>query len=60
MNDRVRTYGAVGLSILLVVGGSLMTGILPATPLYQSLAGIVIVAGFGVGYVALGEFELPE
>lgn len=60
MNDRLRTYGALALSILLVIGGTLMTGILPATPVYQALAGIVIVAGFGVGYFVLGEFKLPE
>lgn len=53
MDDRVRTYGSLLLAAVLVVGGSLATGYLPATLPYQLLAGAIIVAGFVVGYLGL-------
>lgn len=53
MDDRLRTYGSLLLAALLVVGGTLATGVLPPTLPYQILAGGLIVAGFVVGYLGL-------
>lgn len=60
MDERLRTYGSLIGAILLVVGGTLLTGVLPPTPRYQLLAGLVIVAGFALGYVGFIGVELPE
>jgi fructose-1,6-bisphosphatase/inositol monophosphatase family enzyme len=54
MDDRLRTYGGLALAAVLVVAGTLLTGILPSTALYQAIAGAVIVAGFAVVYLTLG------
>lgn len=56
MDDRLRTYGGLALAAVLVVTGTLLTGILPSTALYQTIAGAVIVAGFALVYLSLGEF----
>ena len=53
MDERLRTYGSLVGAVLLVVGGTLATGFLPATLPYQILAGAVIIAGFGLGYYGL-------
>lgn len=53
MDDRLRTYGSLLLAALLVVVGTLATGVLPPTLPYQLLAGALIVAGFVVGYLGL-------
>lgn len=53
MDDRLRTYGSLLLAVLLVVGGTLATGFLPPTRPYQLVAGALIVAGFGLGYLGL-------
>lgn len=55
MDDRFRTYGGLALAAVLVVAGTLLTGILPSTALYQTIAGGVIVAGFALVYLTLGE-----
>jgi fructose-1,6-bisphosphatase/inositol monophosphatase family enzyme len=60
MDGRLRTYGSLAVALLLVLAGTLATGVLPATVPYQLLAGLVIVAGFAVGYLGLVGFELPE
>lgn len=60
MDERLRTYGSLAGAILLVVGGTLLTGVLPPTPRSQLVAGLVIVAGFALGYVGLVGVELPE
>ncbi len=57
MNDRRRQYICLGLAALLVISGTLATGLLPSTRLSQILAGGIIVAGFGIGYACLGAFE---
>ena len=38
----------MALAFGLVVAGTLATGFLPSTAIYQVLAGAIIVAGFGV------------
>ncbi|AEN04893.1 hypothetical protein [Halolamina sp.] len=53
MDQRLRKYGSLVGSVVLVVVGTLATGILPATVPYQLLAGAIIVAGFGLGYIGL-------
>lgn len=60
MDERLRTYGSLVGAILLVLGGTVATGLLPPTLPYQLLAGLVIVGGFGLGYVGLEGFEFPE
>jgi hypothetical protein len=52
-----RPYACLGLAAALVVGGTLAAGLLPQTPLYQVLAGGIIVAGFAVGYACVGAFD---
>lgn len=53
MESRTR-YACLGLSVLLVIGGTLATGVVPSTLPAQALAGGVIVAGFLLVYVCLG------
>jgi hypothetical protein len=60
MDEQVRTYGSLVGAILLVIGGTLLTGVLPPTPRYQLVAGLAIVVGFALGYVGMVGFELPE
>lgn len=60
MSERARRYGCLGLAAALVVTGTLGTGFLPSTALYQVLAGGLIVAGFLVSFICLGGFELSE
>lgn len=60
MDERRRRYALLGLALALLVGGTLATGLLPSTPLYQAVAGAMIVAGFAVGYVGIGAIRLPE
>jgi hypothetical protein len=60
MDERVRTVAGLGGASILVVGGTLATGYLPSTPRSQLLAGGLIVAGFALGLLTLGEFELPD
>ncbi|MFB6220230.1 MAG: hypothetical protein ABEH90_02210 [Halolamina sp.] len=60
MDERLRTYGSLVGAVLLVLGGTLATGVLPPTPRYQFLAGLVIVAGFALGYVGFVGVELLE
>lgn len=57
VTDSVRRYGCLAIAGLLVVGGTLATGLVPQEPLYQVLAGAIIVAGFGLGFVCLGGME---
>ncbi|MFB6218993.1 MAG: hypothetical protein ABEH77_07445 [Halobacteriaceae archaeon] len=52
MEARTR-YACLALSVLLVVGGTLATGVVPGTLPAQAVAGGVIVAGFGLVYVCL-------
>ena len=60
MDERTRTYGSLGLAIAMIVTGTLATGFLPSTPVYQFVAGAIIVAGFAVGYVGIGAIKLVE
>ena len=60
MDERTRTYASLGLAIALIVTGTLATGFLPSTPVYQFVAGAMIVAGFAVGYVGIGAIKLVE
>lgn len=57
MSEKLRTYGCLALAVLLVVAGTLATGLLPPTALYQVLAGGVIVAGFALVFVCLGGLD---
>lgn len=58
--DRRRRYAGLGVAVVLIITGTLGTGFLPSTPLYQVIAGGLIVAGFAVGYASLGAFEFLE
>ena len=60
MTNRARQYACLGVATVLVIIGTLSTGLLPSTPLYQVLAGGIIVGGFAVGYACLGPFEFSE
>lgn len=60
MDERLRIYGSLAGAILLVLAGTLATGVLPPTLPYQLLAGLIIVAGFALGYIGFIGFELPE
>lgn len=60
MENRTKQYVCLGVAVLLIIAGTLATGLLPSTPLFQVLAGGVIVAGFAVVYACLGPFELFE
>jgi len=55
-NDR-QQYVYLGLAAVLIVTGTLATGLFPSSPFYQALAGGIIVVGFAIGYVGLGAFE---
>lgn len=44
----VRSLACPGLAVVLVVAGSLATGVLPSTTPYQVIAGGGIVAGFAL------------
>lgn len=50
----------MGFAVVLIITGTVATGLLPSTILYQVLAGGVIVAGFAVTFVCLGGFEFLE
>jgi hypothetical protein len=56
MSDR-RRYPCLALAAVLVVAGTIAAGLLPSSPLYQVLAGGIIVAGFAVGYACVGAFD---
>lgn len=60
MNDKLRRYAGMGVAGILVIAGTLATGLFPSTLPYQILAGGIIVAGFAVGFASLGAFEFPE
>lgn len=60
MDERTRRYAMLGLAVALIVVGTLSTGLLPSTPIFQVVAGALIVAGFAVGYVGIGAIQLPE
>jgi fructose-1,6-bisphosphatase/inositol monophosphatase family enzyme len=57
MSQRLRQYGCLAIAGILVVAGTLATGVLPQTTLSQVLAGTIIVAGFALGFVCLGGLE---
>lgn len=57
MNEKLRTYGGLALAVVLIVAGTLATGLLPSGVEYQVVAGAIIVAGFAVGYYSLGAFD---
>lgn len=60
MTDGLRRYGCLVVAAALVVAGTLATGLLPPTTGSQVLAGAVIVAGFGLGFVCMGGLERFE
>lgn len=60
MQKRIRQYMCFGVAVVLVVTGTIATGLVPSTPLYQVLAGSIIVAGFAVGYLCLSGFNFLE
>lgn len=60
MDERIRTAAGVAGAVALVIAGTLATGYLPSEPRSQLLAGVLIVAGFALGFYTLGEFELPD
>ena len=60
MKDRIRRYACLGVAGVLVITGTIATGLVPSTTLYQVLAGGIIVAGFAIGYLCLGTFDSPK
>ena len=60
MKEQIRQYACLGIGAVLIVSGTLMTGLVPPGIRYQLLAGGLIVAGFAVSYRCLGGFESPE
>jgi len=54
MLDGSREQACFAVAVLLVVGGTVVAGLLPQTGLSQVLAGGIIVAGFGVAWACLG------
>lgn len=60
MLDGVRQYACLGVGVLLVVGGTLATGLVPEGAVYQVVTGAVIVAGFALVFACLGAFEFLE
>lgn len=59
-DDSTRQYVGLAAGVALVVVGTLATGLLPSTTPYQVLAGGIIVAGFVVGYAAVGLFDFLD
>lgn len=57
MNDRLRTPLCLAVAGLVVVAGTLATGLLPQTTPYQVLSGMIIVAGFGLGFYCVGGLD---
>lgn len=60
MKDRTRQYVCLGAAAVLIIIGTLATGLLPPTPLYQVLAGGIVVGGFAVGFTCLGTVNVLE
>lgn len=60
MKNSKRRYVCLGVAVLLVVTGTLATGLLPSALPYQILSGGIIIAGFAIGYACLGAFEFLE
>jgi hypothetical protein len=54
--DSTRDVVCVAASVALVLGGMLLTGLLPDDPLSQVAAGATIVAGFGLAFVCLSDW----
>lgn len=59
MGNVPRRYACLGVSVALVVVGTISTGLLPPSLPYQIVAGGLIVLGFIVGYGCLGVFDRP-
>ncbi len=55
-----RQVVCLAVAVALVIGGTLGTGLLPATLVGQTAAGAAIVAGFGLGFYCLGALELAQ
>jgi len=60
MTDRIRKYAGLGVAVILIVAGTAATGLFPPTPLYQAIAGGIIVGGFALAFVCLGAFGILE
>jgi hypothetical protein len=60
VKDGTRRYACLGGGTVLIIGGTLATGLLPSALPYQLLAGGIIVAGFAVVYACLGSFNRPQ
>ena len=60
MKDRTLTYVGLGVAVVLIVAGTLATGLLPPSGTSQILAGGLIVAGFAVAYAAVGASDFLE
>jgi hypothetical protein len=60
MKDRFRTYGSLVGAAILVLAGTVATGVLPSTLPFQLVAGLLIVAGFVLAYAGAIGIELPE
>ena len=57
MEDRTRHYACLAIAVGLMITGTLATGVLPSTTLYQVFAGGIIVLGFGIAYACLGALD---
>ena len=60
MKNSTQRYVCLGVAVLLVITGTLATGLLPSTLLYQVLSGGIIVTGFALGYACLDAFKFLE
>lgn len=60
MDNRTKRYLGLAVAVLLVVSGTLATGLLPSTRRYQTMASVMIVGGFMVGYAVIGSLYVLD
>lgn len=60
MDERTRFVVCMIVAALLIIGGTLATGLLPSEPLYPGIAGAIIVIGFAVPLVCFGRKMFSE
>lgn len=60
MKEQLRQYVCLGVGAVLIVSGTIATGLVPPGVLYQILAGSLIVVGFAVSYKCFGGFKLLD
>lgn len=60
MQFDVKQFVGVVLTVVLFAVGIMGARLLPASGLFQIVAGISVVAGFGVGYATIGWIFIPQ